>query len=383
MQSNSTHLVDDDATFMQQAIEQALLGRFTTTPNPNVGALIVNNHQVLARGFHKIAGGPHAERVALNELSVQETQGATCYVTLEPCSHFGRTSPCADALIKSGVARVVVGMQDPNPLVSGQGIERLRAAGIDVTVMDDTEKVQSINRGFIKRMMTGLPWVSVKVASSLDGRTAMQSGESKWITGALAREDVQILRAQSCAVLTGIQTVLDDDPGLNVRTKQLPENLVTLGAGSRQPLRVVLDTQARLSESAQILQTCTEQAPVLWVTGGEGDHSHIEGRPGLHCLTLPAAPKGVQLRPLLEHLAKAFSVNHLMVEAGATLIGSLLEGQWVDEWIHYQAPLLIGAGGRPLAACHFEHLSDCIKLVLQEQQRLGQDLKSTYRLEYP
>ena len=240
-----------DATWMAHAIQLARRGLYTTGPNPRVGCVIVKNQQMIAEGFHLKAGEAHAEAHALQQLNnINDAENSTIYITLEPCCHTSkRTLPCTEALIKAGITRVVYGMEDPNPQVSSQGIQRLRGAGITVDGPVLEQGCKALNPGFIKRMQTGLPFVRVKLAMSLDGRTAMQSGESKWITGSTARADVQKLRAQSCAIITGINTVLSDDPALTVRSEQLPES-----AKEKQPLRVVLDRNNRLPKNAKILQ---------------------------------------------------------------------------------------------------------------------------------
>jgi diaminohydroxyphosphoribosylaminopyrimidine deaminase/5-amino-6-(5-phosphoribosylamino)uracil reductase len=378
----------EDIVFMQKAIELAALGRFTTAPNPNVGALIVKSGKIIAEGFHQRAGEAHAEVNALSQLTQEEALGATCYLTLEPCSHFGRTPPCAQALKDAGVGRVVVSMEDPNPMVSGKGIALLRAAGIDVTLGCLAEQAEALNRGFFKRMREGMPWVKAKVASSLDGRTAMQNGESKWITGEASRRDVQIERACAQAIVTGVATVLADDPLLTVRPEQLDESLRALGAGQQQPLRVVLDTHGRMPIDCQLVQSATKTAPVLWVLGtGVQQNPSFPGKSlevtGLETLYLPEANIGVQLRPLLKYLADLKSINTLMVEAGATLLGSFLANRCVDQWVHYQAPVLMGSSARALANIHQESLAQCPQFKVESRQTLGPDLKCTYRIEYP
>lgn len=339
-----TALTADDTAMMMRGIELARQGWYSTRPNPRVGCVITKNNTIIAEGFHRKAGEAHAEIDALRSLPADAAKGATVFVTLEPCCHRGKTPPCTDALITAGVHRVVYGMQDPNPLVSGQGIQQLRAAGIAVDGPVLEEQCTALNRGFIKRMQTGLPFVRVKLAMSLDGRTAMASGESQWITGEAAREDVQRLRAESCAIITGINTVLQDNPALTVRSANLPPQ-----ARDQQPLRVVLDRQHRLPTHAQI-----QQAP------GETLVLH----------------DSTDLRRVLKTLGDR-QCNEVLVEAGATLAGAFVQQGLVDELVIYMAPTLLGSAARPLLQWPLTEMKQQLKLDIREIKAIGQDWRIT------
>ncbi len=325
-----------DRMHMQTALDLAWQGRFSTSPNPRVGCVLAHGRQVVGQGFHLRAGGPHAEIHALRQAG-DFARGATAYVTLEPCAHHGRTGPCAQALIDAGVTRVVAALQDPHPQVAGRGLAMLQAAGIvtECGLMADVAREQ--NRGFLSRIERGRPFVRLKTAASLDGKTALADGRSQWITGAAARADVQLLRAESCALLTGIGTVLADDPQLNVRA------FPTL----RQPLRVVLDSRLRIPLHSRLLQ---DGGPTLIVTG-QADDGRFDHLPHVRLWTGYAAADGcIDLSRLLADLAQREQVGELMVEAGASLSAALLQQQQVDEIVHYQAPKILGQPGRGLFA---------------------------------
>lgn len=367
-----TQFSDFDKQCMSQAIEQALCGIYTTRPNPNVGCVIAKNGQVLASGFHLKSGQGHAEVNALAQLSLNQTQGATAYVTLEPCSHIGKTGSCALALIKAKVARVVCAMQDPNPLVAGKGFSLLREAGIQVESDLMNEEAVELNLGFLKRMSTQLPWVNVKLAMSLDGRTAMQSGESQWITGPQARADVQELRARSCAIITGIGSIEIDDSSLMVRTSQLAidTNRYDLSLiDDAQPLRVVLDSKNRLAKSAKVTQ---QRGRTLRVTAQavEGDSDII---------SLPGADGKIDLKALLSYLAVHEQCNTVLVEAGATLAGSFVDQQLFDQLIVYMAPTILGAKARPLLAIDKDLMSEQQRLKIVDQTMVGDDIRLSYQ----
>lgn len=359
---------------MAEALRLARLGLYSTDPNPRVGCVVVKDGQIVGRGWHKQAGTPHAEVHALNGAG-DDAKGATAYVTLEPCSHTGRTPPCANALIKAGVARVVAAMQDPNPLVAGSGFKLLQAAGISVAFGLMQAEAEALNPGFIKRMVEGRPFVRIKLASSLDGRTAMASGESQWITGPAARADVQKLRARSSAVITGIGTVLADDPKLTVRDTSLaPEGLAL-----RQPLRVVLDRQARLPEDCQLLRV---DGPLWWVTQTEQPElaGKIASRIGSRHLHL-SAPEPRFLTELMTQLAQA-QCNEVLVEAGPTLAAAFLRARLCDELIVYMAPKLLGSSARPLLTMDLSAMSEAVSLQMTDIRQVGADLRMTYRPVY-
>jgi diaminohydroxyphosphoribosylaminopyrimidine deaminase/5-amino-6-(5-phosphoribosylamino)uracil reductase len=355
-----------DTRHMAEAIRLARLGLCTTAPNPRVGCVLARGERVISRGFHQRAGGPHAEAAAL-AAAREPVAGATAYVTLEPCSHHGRTPPCAEALVAAGVARVVAASLDPNPLVAGRGLERLRAAGIDVACGVLEREALALNPGFFKRMKTGLPWVRVKLAMSLDGRTAMADGTSKWITGEAARKDVQRLRARSCAIVTGVGTVLHDDPRLDVRT--------TEGDGTpRQPVRVVVDSRLRTPASARVIGEAGETMVVA--AAGDAARERALTEAGATVLHLPGADGRVDLRALLSRLAAA-QCNEVLVEAGATLAGAALRERLADELVIYVAPALLGSSARPLADLPFGSMEQKLGLQITDITAVGADWRIT------
>lgn len=366
-----------DIEMMARAIKLARKGRYTTRPNPNVGCVITLADKVIGEGYHIAAGGPHAEVHALR-MAGDLAQGATAYVTLEPCSHYGRTPPCAEALIKAKVARVVVAVTDPNPQVSGRGIEMLQGAGIRVDVDLLKDEAAQLNLGFMKRMATGLPWVSIKLAASIDGKTALSNGKSKWITATEARRDVQRMRARHCAVITGIETILVDDPSMNVRHQELGFVAKTLSPEMiKQPLRVVLDSQARLGLDAKIF---TVKSPILLVScvpySGE---MQANLPPHVSLLQLEAVAGRVPLMLLLNHLGK--ECNNVMVEAGATLAGAFMEAQLTDELVLYQAPKILGSHGRNLIYLpDYTEMAQLPRLVIKDQRKIGVDTRLTFNV---
>jgi diaminohydroxyphosphoribosylaminopyrimidine deaminase / 5-amino-6-(5-phosphoribosylamino)uracil reductase len=346
-----------DSFFMAKAIQLAEKGLYTTQPNPRVGCVLVANNEIVAEGFHQQAGGPHAEIHALNQ-AVDKAQGATAYVSLEPCSHQGKTPPCADALINAGVRRVVCAMQDPNPLVAGKGLKKLQQAGISVQIGLMQTQAEAVNPGFIKRMQTGMPYLRVKLAMSVDGRTAMASGESKWITGEPARADVQKLRARSSVVLTGSRTVLADDPSMNVRVSA--QELGTLVA-IHQPLRAIIDSQLRVLPASKIFQQAGETLVFTTQTAE-------------HAVTLPAKNNRVDLHAALKYLAEQHQANEVHVEAGSELCGALLEQHLVDEIVLYIAPHIMGDSAKGLFHLPgIETMSSRIDLEIKEIRPIGKD----------
>ena len=355
--------------YMAQAVQLARRGLYTADPNPRVGCVIVKDDKVVGQGWHHRAGEAHAEINALHDAG-HEAQGADCYVTLEPCSHFGRTPPCADALIRAGVKRLFVAMTDPNPVVSGTGIHRIEQAGIEVHSGILTEQAEQLNPGFIRRMRLGRPFVRSKMAMSLDGRTAMASGESKWITGPEARLDVQKLRARSSAILTGVGTVLADDPLLNVRHV---DDWYPKGESIRQPLKVVVDSELRMPTTAQLLN---DEKILLFTACDRIMREDIE------TIILPAPNNQVDLSGMLAVLAKR-EINEVMVEAGAVLNGALLRSQLIDEIIFYVAPKLMGDTAR--AVFHLpgmEYMAQNIQLHIVDIRAVGKDWRITATPEY-
>ncbi len=355
-----------DSQWMARALRLAERGLYTTSPNPRVGCVLVKGGQLVGEGWHELAGEPHAEVHALRAAG-DAARGATAYVTLEPCSHHGRTPPCADALVAAGVTRVVAAMQDPNPLVAGQGLQKLRAAGIEVEYGLMETAARELNTGFIARMTRGTPWVRSKVAASLDGRTALANGASKWITGEAARSDVQHWRARSCAVLTGIGTVLADDPQLNVRET----------ASGRQPLRVVLDSGLRISPAARILQG--GQTLIYTACTDSAKHQALRAV-GAEVETLAGTDGKVDLPAVLRDLAQR-GINELLVESGRTLNGALLRAGLVDEMVLYLAPQLLGDAARGLADLgELTQLQQRIELQWQDVRQVGADLRIVARI---
>ena len=353
--------IDTAHTFyMQRAIALAKQGLYSTRPNPSVGCVLVNNQQIVGEGYTAPYGGSHAEVYALRQAGAQ-ARGATAYVTLEPCAHYGRTPPCANALVNAGVSRVVMASLDPNPLVAGKGQSILQAAGIDTVVGVLEQQARALNKGFLQVMAGGRPYVRLKMAASLDGRTAMASGESKWITSAEARLDVQHWRALSGAVITGINTVLADDPALTVR--QLPDDY----SGENhpiekvaQPLRVVLDRQSRFPVQAQLLN----QPEKLLLVGTQPDIAKsVEHWPDM------------PLPHLLNELKIRKQIYDVLVEAGPTLAAEFLRQGLVDELIIYLAPTLLGSNARPMFNLSLSQMSEQYRLQLCEMQQVGVDIR--------
>ena len=353
--TNVTNVVAQptDQDWMQHALALARRGQYTTRPNPAVGCVLVKDGQLIGEGFHPQAGQPHAEVFALRQAGAQ-AWGATAYVTLEPCAHFGRTPPCANALIEAGVVRVVMATLDSNPQVAGQGRDRIAAAGIATTVGVCQAEAQALNAGFLKVMAGGLPYVRLKVAASLDGRTAMASGESKWITGSAARQEVQHWRATSGAVITGINTILADDPLLNVRQVADGTDLALIP----QPLRVVLDRQGRMPTDAQLLD---DPSTVLLV--GPVHRDGVE--------TWPTT----DLTTLLARLRDDKQIRDVLVECGPTLAAAFLTAGLVDELIVYLAPTLLGQLAQPMFGLDFGQMAEQMRFDLIDVKQVGADVR--------
>lgn len=367
-----------DTQMMNRAIQLARKGFYTTRPNPSVGCVIVKDNQIVGEGYHQKAGEPHAEVHALR-MAGDSARGATAYVTLEPCSHYGRTPPCALALINIGVKRVVVAVEDPNPQVGGRGIQMLRDAGIQVDVGLHRDEAYALNLGFMQRMESGRPWVTVKLAASLDGKTALANGASKWITGPESRRDVQRLRLRSCALVTGIDTVLADDPSLNVRYRELGGLSTQLTeAQILQPLRVILDSRARMPNTAALFAI---ESPILLVSTVPYSPDFMAQLP-LHvtCLQLPAIEGRISLPALLSYLGQ--SCNQVLVEAGATLAGAFIGTGLADELVLYQAMKILGAQGRNLLELpDYQTMADIPALRLVDERKVGVDTRLTLRLK--
>lgn len=356
-----------DSHWMAHALRLAERGLHTTAPNPRVGCVLVQDGKLVGSGWHERAGEPHAEVHALRAAG-NAARGATAYVTLEPCSHHGRTPPCADALIAAGVSRVVAAMQDPNPLVAGRGLRKLGEAGIAVECGLMEAAARELNIGFVARMTRGTPWVRSKVAASLDGKTALNNGTSKWITGAAARRDVQHWRARSCAVLTGIDTVLADDPQLNVR--DIP--------ATRQPLRVVLDSRLRIAPDANILHGGNT---LIYTTSPDAQKQAALKARGAEVVR--AGEEGsaqVDLAQVMRDLAHR-GINEVLVETGRTLNGALLQAGLVDELVLYLAPQLLGDAARGLADLgELTQLQQRVNLQWQDVRHVGDDLRIVARI---
>ncbi|HEY6864289.1 MAG TPA: bifunctional diaminohydroxyphosphoribosylaminopyrimidine deaminase/5-amino-6-(5-phosphoribosylamino)uracil reductase RibD [Burkholderiales bacterium] len=355
-----------DLGFMGRALELARLGLYTTTPNPRVGCVAVKDGDVVGEGWHAKAGLPHAEVLALAQAGARG-RGATLYLNLEPCSHHGRTPPCADALIAAGVARVVAAMQDPNPQVAGAGFARLRAAGIRVEHGLMEEEARELNIGFVSRMTRGCPWVRMKIAASLDGRTALANGKSQWITGDAARLDGHAWRARACAILTGIGTVKDDDPRLTVRGVDTP----------RQPLKVLIDSRLEVDPAARLF----EQGAVLVVAAREdrAKEEALRAR-GAEVICIPNAQGKTELASVMRELGRR-GINELHVEAGTRLNGSLLREGCVDELLVYLAPSVMGDTGRGMFALPEPAALDrLVRLEMRGAERIGDDLRILARV---
>ena len=353
----------DDTAYMARALRLAERGLLTTAPNPRVGCVLVNAGTVVGEGWHERAGEPHAEINALQQAGPQAA-GATVYVTLEPCCHQGRTPPCTDALIAAGVTRVVAAMEDPNPAVAGKGLAALQAAGIDAVAGLLNEVAERLNAGFVMRMRQGRPWVRCKLAMSLDGRTAMASGESRWITGDAARRDVHRLRARSDAIMTGMGTVLADDPSLTVRLDGMDD-------GYNQPVRVILDSQLRTSPDARLLDLPGE---TLIITGAvaAGNAARLV-RDNVRVVTLPLQDERLDLPAVLQYLG-TLQLNEVHLEAGATLCGALLQAGLVDELVIYMAAHLMGDTARGLFALPgLQQMAQRLKLSINDIRAVGDD----------
>lgn len=368
---------EQDQCYMSMAIELAKKGRFTTSPNPNVGCVIVANEQVVGEGFHFKAGEPHAEVHAL-AMAGTKAINATCYVTLEPCSHFGRTPPCALALTKAGVKRVVVAMVDPNPKVAGRGIKILQDAGIKVDVGLLETQAKALNLGFIKRMQTKTARITVKMASSLDGKTALQNGQSQWITGPDARIDVQYYRAMQSAILTGSGTVLSDNPSLNVRFSELQKSPrfddVIDETQLRQPIRIILDSHNKLTLQEKIFNIPGKV--VLVSLAMRSDFESFTGIAEVDQIVVNDDGHGrIDLKDLLIQL-NHYELNDIWVESGARLAGEFFKQQLVDQFILYQAPKLMGDQGRNLVNLpNYSKMDDVIQLTLKEMTLIGNDIR--------
>lgn len=362
----------NDIRWMREALALAERGTTTTQPNPRVGCVIVRDDEVIGRGFHARAGEPHAEVFALREAG-ERAKGATAYVTLEPCAHVGRTPACAPQLSAAGVHRVVTAMTDPDPRVAGEGHAILRAAGVQVETGLLEAEARWLNRGFLSRIERGRPWVTVKIAQSLDARTALANGESRWITGEAARRDVQFLRARHAAILTGVDTVLTDDARLNVRLS--PEELAIDGE-VRQPLRVVLDSGLRLPPFAPIFDVPGDVRIYTRDVEAGVHHDGLTVR-GVQLVAAPQATVGLDLEFILQDLARQ-GISELLVESGPKLAGAFIDQGLVDELIVYQAPVLLGHKAQPcLALPSPDRLDGAQRWHIRDTRMVGEDVRIT------
>jgi len=351
----------NDYLFMAQALRLAERGLYTSMPNPRVGCVIVKDGVVLGEGTHLKAGEPHAEVLALRRVG-EKAKGADVYVTLEPCSHHGRTPPCAEALISAGVKRVVVAMQDPNPKVAGSGIAQLEMQGVEVHSGLMETQARELNPGFISRMTRNRPFVRSKIAASLDGRTALANGESQWITGEAARRDVQHWRARSCAIMTGVCTVLADNPQMTVRDLNI----------GRQPLRVVADSRLRISLQAKILQD--GNMLIAYATDPDNKAAALQDG-GAELLMMPNAEGRVCLNSLITELAMR-EINEVLVEAGQGFNGALLEQDLIDEFLFYYSPVLMGSEAKGMFAMPaLTEMSQRTALEVVDIRQIGQDIR--------
>ncbi len=362
-----------DTIHMSAAIKLAQRGLYSTDPNPRVGCIIAKDEMVIAEGWHVRAGEGHAEVNALEQAG-EKAKGATAYVTLEPCSHFGRTPPCAQALIDAKVARVVVAMTDPNPQVAGKGLQLLTKAGIQVESGLLEQQAEALNPGYLKRMRDGRPWVRCKLAMSLDGRTAMASGESKWITSAAARDDVHRLRARSSAILSGSGTVISDNPSLTARCEEAERR-------TEQPLRVIVDSELKVSPQSSVFR---QEGTVRIYTLADAPPNRRDAlhNVGAEIVMLPARDSRVDLSAVMHELAES-QINEVLVEAGAGLAGALLQQQLIDEIIVYMAPKLMGDSARGLFQLPgLEKMAQSITLQIDDVRKVGVDWRFTIRPEY-
>ncbi|MDC0575832.1 bifunctional diaminohydroxyphosphoribosylaminopyrimidine deaminase/5-amino-6-(5-phosphoribosylamino)uracil reductase RibD [Nitrosomonadaceae bacterium] len=351
----------DDHAYMSQALQLAEKGLYSTSPNPRVGCVIVRDGKIVGSGWHVKTGQPHAEINALN-IAGGAAQGATVYLTLEPCSHYGRTHPCAEALIRAKVAKVIIAMQDPNPLVAGKGTSLLKQSGINVLVGLMGEWAKDLNVGFVSRMTNNRPWVRMKIAASLDGKTALNNGVSQWITGEAARHDGHRLRARSCAVLTGIGTVLEDDPQLSVRFIETP----------RQPLRIIIDSRLKIPTTARVLRG---EGELIFTTTDNKERISALKEVGARPIILPNEKGKIDLAGLMQILAD-FEINELLVEAGNRLSSAFIREGLVDELIIYLAPHLIG--NRAMGMLQLPELTDLSEkynLKIKDLRMVGEDIR--------
>ncbi len=355
---------------MSRAIYLAKHGHYTCDPNPRVGCVIVKDDYIIAEGWHVVSGEAHAEIHALNQCN--DASGTTVYLTLEPCSHHGRTPPCVDALIKANVKEVIIAMSDPNPLVSGTGIKKLEEAGVIIKQGLLEAEAMKLNPGFIKRMTKGLPYLRCKMAMSTDGRTALENGDSQWISSIQSRKDVHRLRAASSAILSTVDTIEKDDASLNARD---------IDFNVRQPLRVIIDRQLKISAQTKLFQLAEPDAGKIIIYTEIKNNERVKelNKTGAEVVYLPRSE--LWLKDVLSHLTKEFEINEVLVEAGSTFVGTLIESELVDELWIYMAPMLLGDTAQPLVKLTaLEILQEAIKTKLMDIRQFGDDVRLTYKI---
>ncbi len=358
-----------DYQFMSRAIQLAKRGRYTCKPNPQVGCVISKNGQLIAEGWHAITGEEHAEINALNQCD--DASGSSVYITLEPCSHHGRTSPCVETLIKAKVKEVIIAMLDPNPLVSGAGVKQLQDSGISVRQGLLEAETAKLNTGFIKRMQSELPYVCCKMAMSLDGRTALENGDSQWISSEQSRLDVHRLRAASSAIVTTVDTVINDDASLNARS---------LDFDVKQPLRIILDRQLKISGKENIFSIPVDVSGKIIIYTEKENDERINELKNSNTDVVSVAKSELWLKNVFTHMAKEYEINDVMVEAGATFSGALIEAGLVDELVIYMASKLFGDNAQPLIRLNLlSKINDAREMELADMRRVGKDLKLTYK----
>jgi len=358
-----------DYQHMSRALQLARRGLYSTDPNPRVGCVIVKDDVVLSEGWHQKAGQAHAEIEALNNAS-GDVSGTTCYVTLEPCAHHGRTPPCTESLIKAGIKKVVVASIDPNPLVAGKGLQQLNAAGIETANGLMETQAAELNPGFVMRMQHGRPFVRCKLAMSLDGKTALSSGDSKWISSAESRMDVQKLRASSSAIMTGVGTVIADNPSMNVRLSESSE----WAKHGRQPLRVILDSELEVSPEAKIINVAGDV--IIFHASEDKENKQSLENIGAELVSVKAKRGPDFLEYVLAYLAREKEVNEILLETGSTLAGEMLQAALIDELILYIAPTLLGQDGKGLFQLPLlDNMSDRISLGFSDIRSIGKDIR--------
>jgi diaminohydroxyphosphoribosylaminopyrimidine deaminase/5-amino-6-(5-phosphoribosylamino)uracil reductase len=363
-----------DHQYMSRALQLARRGLYSTDPNPRVGCVIVKDDVVLSEGWHQKAGQPHAEIEALNNANQDHTSGnvsgATCYVTLEPCVHHGRTPPCTESLINAGIKKVIAATIDPNPLVAGKGLQQLKEAGIETASGLMEAQAVELNPGFAMRMQQGRPFVRCKLAMSLDGKTALHNGDSKWISSAESRMDVQKLRARSSAIMTGIGTVITDDPSMNVRLSESSD----WAKHGRQPLRVILDSELKISPEAKILNVAGDVI-IFHQSKSKGRQEQLENK-GAELVTIGVARGAAFLKQALNYLATEKEINEVLLETGSTLAGEMLQAGLIDELILYLAPSLLGQDAKSLIQLPLlDNMSDRISLNFSDIRTIGKDIR--------